>query len=161
MRAKGQGIMRTKVVGVTHDNKDGTNRQEILYLMKEYDFYEKGDTLKLVHEKDNPADPNAVMVLNRKGQCIGYLNAKIAEPISQMLDDGYKVYAELLNITGGTDSRPTLGCNIDLPMIRWDPKGDSEDGKKYEVHRLPSSSGCCIPTVCFIVVAVAFIVWVF
>ena len=156
--------MRTKVVGVTHDNKDGTNRQEILYYMKEYGNYEKGDTLKLFHERDNPVDPNAVMVLNNKGQCIGYLNAKIAEPISQMLDDGYKVYAELLSITGGTDSRPTLGCNIDLPMISWDPKGDSgdsEDGKKYGVTRLPSSSGCCIPAVCFLVVAIAFIVWVF
>lgn len=153
--------MRTKVVGVTHENKDGTNRQAILHYMKEYGNYEKGDTLELVHERDNPVDPNAVMVLNHQKQCIGYLKAELAESVSQMLDDGHKVYAELERITGGTDSRPALGCNINIPMIWYDPNDTSENGKKYGVDRLPSS-GCCIPAACLVIVLVAivcFLVW--
>ncbi len=148
--------MRTKVVGVTHENKDGTSRQAILYNMKEYGNYEKGDTLELVHEKDNPVDTNAVMVLNHQKQCIGYLKAELAEPVAQMLDDGYNVYAELERITGGTDSHPNLGCNIDIPMIRYDPNDTSENGKKYGVDRLPSS-GCCIPAVFLVIVLVVIV----
>lgn len=131
--------MKTKVVGVTHDNPDGTNRQDILRWMKEHG-YEKGDILDFVREKDNPVDPNAVMVLNNRKQCIGYLNAKLAAPIAAMIDDGLgkHLYAELLNITGGTPSRPTLGCNIEIPMAEWN-YNDTEGDKPYTVQQ---KAGC-------------------
>jgi len=33
-----------------------------------------GDTVRLVHERDNPHDENAVQVLNGNGDCLGYIN---------------------------------------------------------------------------------------
>lgn len=70
----------TKVAGVTFDNDNGTNRQDIIGI-----YAKEGDTVALVPEPDNPYDANAVGVwLERKGMFknkrfqIGYLSRTFA-----------------------------------------------------------------------------------
>jgi hypothetical protein len=118
-------IMKTKVMGVAHNNADGINRQDILREMKKRGAI--GEKLFLEHEKDNPKDPNAVKIINKDGQQIGYLRREYAEDVAKMLDDGLDVYAIVRNITGGTPSKPTLGCNIELPMLKLKKEEEEED----------------------------------
>ena len=119
--------MKTKIVGVTYDNPDGTNRQNILRRMKDKGC--EDERLTFVHEKNNPRDPNAVMILNKKNECLGY-----AESVAAMLDDELDVHAYIINFTGGTASRPAIGCNIDIPMIDIDESRGQHD-KAYTVSQ--------------------------
>ena len=58
----------TKVVGVTHRNDDGTSRQAIIRRCSQL------EQLDLVRQKDNPHDPNAMMVCQSSGEQLGYLS---------------------------------------------------------------------------------------
>ena len=66
----------TKVVGVSKNNADGSSRQEII--KREV---RENDKLRLEAESDNPFDPNAVKVLSKFGNQIGYLSKEMAETI--------------------------------------------------------------------------------
>ncbi len=59
----------TKIVGVTHKNADGSNRQKIIRKCGVF------ETLVFDHEEDNPHDANAVRVCRQNGQQLGYLNS--------------------------------------------------------------------------------------
>jgi hypothetical protein len=100
----------TKVVGVTHDNDDGVNRQSILDNCKIDDF------LMLTHTPIGP-DFNAVKVTRYNGEQLGYLSAEVAEEISLLLDRGMKIGATISDITGGYEDKRTKGCNILLDII--------------------------------------------
>ncbi len=69
-------VIDTKVVGVSHQNQDGTSRQKIIS-----DEVRENDLLILEPEPDNPHDPNAVRVLSKQGNQIGYLKKEVAEQI--------------------------------------------------------------------------------
>ena len=89
----------TKVAGVTHENKDGTSRQEIIA-----DCYE-GESLNLVPEPDNPIDENAIAVCRASGEQIGYLNKGLAFWVSDMLKDGWRYFPSIKAINDdGIDS---------------------------------------------------------
>ncbi len=127
--------MKTKVVGVTKDNKDGTNRQDILREMKERGCV--GEKLFLEHEKNNPYDPHAIRILNKEGQQIGYLKKDYSKDVSEILKKGLDVYAIVTEITGGTKSKTSLGCNIELPMLKMSEEEDKDfDDKEH------TSLGC-------------------
>jgi hypothetical protein len=64
-------------------------------------FAEVGDPVYLVREPDNPADPNAVMVLLRQGYQIGYVPREEAEKLAPLLDAGYKQRAWIKKIVQG------------------------------------------------------------
>ncbi len=88
----------TKLAGVSHRNRDGTDRQQIIARCS------AGEVLVLRHEEGNPADPNAVAVFRENGEQLGYLSREDAEAvfggarrrwqysavISAILDDGVK-----------------------------------------------------------------------
>ncbi|KUK56557.1 MAG: Single-stranded-DNA-specific exonuclease RecJ [Synergistales bacterium 53_16] len=126
--------MKTKVVGVTKDNKDGRNRQDILREMQQRGCV--GEKLFLEHEENNPYDPNAISILNKEGQQIGYLKKDYSEDVAKMLKKGLDVYAVVTEITGGTNSKKSLGCNIELPMLQMSEEDEDLDDKRS------SSSGC-------------------
>lgn len=69
-------VLDTKVVGVSKDNADGTNRQEVI--AREV---AENDLLSLELEPENPYDPNAVKVLSKSGNQIGYLGRDVAERV--------------------------------------------------------------------------------
>ena len=56
-----------RVAGVTYDNPDGENRQQIIHT-----HVFAGDALNLVPEPENPYDAGAIMVMHKHG-CIGYV----------------------------------------------------------------------------------------
>ncbi|UAK23642.1 HIRAN domain-containing protein [Sphingomonas nostoxanthinifaciens] len=76
------------VVGAAHSNKKGApTRAFAIQLCR------PGDTVELVPEPKNPADPHAVMVLNREGMQMGYLTAERAPWIGGMLGQGREIRA--------------------------------------------------------------------
>lgn len=66
----------TKVVGVSMTNEDGISRQDII--KREV---EEEDKLYIEPEPENEHDPNAVRVLSRNKNQIGYLNKEMAETL--------------------------------------------------------------------------------
>jgi len=96
----------TKVVGVTHKNSDGTDRQKILKDCK------AGEQLALIHEPVKQ-DQNAVKVCRQNGEQIGWLNQILAAETAPRLDRGSRVDAEIVELTGGGFlSGKVRGCNI-------------------------------------------------
>ena len=109
----------SKVAGVSAKNADGYPRQK--YILA---FCKAGVPLILKREPDNPHDANAVAVSIKARTLIvfsaevqiGYLNADVASEIAPYIDSGGTVRAEITEVTGGTDEKPTLGVNILLTM---------------------------------------------
>lgn len=101
-------IRLTKAMGVTFTNEDGTKRQDILAGLK------PGDELKLVREKDNPFDGHAIAIFSSGDHQLGYLKKDLAKDLAPNMDKGVKIKATVKEITGGTDSAPTRGLNIQL-----------------------------------------------
>ena len=96
----------TKVVGVTHENRDGSSRQEIIarYLV--------GEPLELRREPDNPHDSQAIAVCRESGEQLGYISTDIGWRLADEIDGGKEFRASLSSLTGGHGSRPVRGVNI-------------------------------------------------
>lgn len=99
-------VIRTKVVGVTFRNEDGSKRQKIVARCN------PGDELILKHE---PVEdyPFALAVHNRKGQQLGYLRDELAKDIVGYMEEGRHVQCRVLEVTGGGWGR-SVGCNIEV-----------------------------------------------
>lgn len=103
----------TKVVGVSHDNPDGSSRQQLIRK-----HCKKGVMMMLVPEPDNTFDPNAVAVYVYKSKLIGksiraqigYLKSDVAKEFHTMT----KVHAKIADVTGGTKDKATMGVNLQI-----------------------------------------------
>lgn len=112
----------TKVAGVSHENPDGTSRQEIIHK-----YVRKGQVLELRREPDNEFDKNAVAVwvtaqvkMPKKlfrpqeyeaVQCqIGYLGEHVARDASGYLARGNPIRVTVKQVSGG--GAETYGVNI-------------------------------------------------
>jgi hypothetical protein len=113
----------TKIVGVSHQNADGSDRQR---LIRECRLFE---TLVLDHEEDNPHDPNAVRVLRQTGEQLGYLGAELAEEIVWKSNNGYRFLVLIKDITGGKRKAQSLGVN--LLVIQAEPGVGEGPAKRY------------------------------
>ncbi len=111
--------MFTKVVGVTHKNRDGTSRQRILEKMRRED--REGEAVYLIHEPDNPFDENAVKVENSDGKQLGYLNSELAEDLVERMENGEVFKAVISEFTGGDELRENIGCNLEITSERANP----------------------------------------
>ena len=78
------------VAGVSHNNRDGTNRQEIIARCV------AGEVLRLKHEDDNPVDPNAVAVVRLSSEQLGYLHREDAEEVLNKSKEGW-MYAGVIS----------------------------------------------------------------
>jgi hypothetical protein len=96
----------TKVVGVTHDNGDGSSRQSIIARCTRF------QGLVLEHQENNPYDANAIKVCTREGEQIGFLSMELAKDICWKMGHGFRTAAMVAGITGGTAEHPTKGMNI-------------------------------------------------
>jgi hypothetical protein len=128
----------TKVVGVTHRNRDGSNRQEIIKRC------EPDERLLLEHEEDNPKDPNAVRVCRRNGEQLGYLASDLVKRIVNEMERGCRHVAYITDLTGGESDKPTRGVN--LLIVVAEPGVTSKEIQDYadgvETNESPSRSGC-------------------
>ena len=115
----------TKIAGVSHENSDGTSRQSVIKRCR------PGDVLRLVREPNNPHDANAVKVLRRNGEQLGYLPRHVVMTgLARDIDRGTHFRVEVKDITGG--GRQTLGVNIRI--IELDEGSDSEDPPSLRVN---------------------------
>lgn len=83
-------VIDTKVVGVSHLNADGSARQTIIS-----NSVKEDDLLVLEPEPKNPYDQNAVRVLTKNGQQIGYLNKEVAEQIRGALYNDVTIHTKV------------------------------------------------------------------
>lgn len=95
----------TKVVGVTFDNRQNYVKQ----------CYE-GQTLKLVRDKLNPHDKNAIAVYAGNNQ-VGFISKEIAAQLAPKIDRGEQYQCYVANVTGGLDK--TYGLNIKVVKESW------------------------------------------
>lgn len=130
--------IRTKIVGVTFDNEDGENRQEILSTMT-------GDEEITVEKYTFNGEPAAYIKWGSK--ILGNLSAELPADLYRKYPNA-TYEAQILEITGG--GVHTFGCNIELDVIVEEkpasrqPAGETivyidRSSKKY--HSKPTCSG--------------------
>ena len=101
-----------KVAGVTHENEDGTSRQEILKRCEKLEF------LRLKPEPGNPVDRDAIAVLRRNGEQLGYLDRRLAGETHNRIQKGERWEAMLTAITGREHPHEWLGANVVLYRLK-------------------------------------------
>ena len=99
---------KTKIVGVTFKNDDGTSRQDIIESCTE------GESLSLEHYYYK--DEDAFKVTNVYGEVLGNLKKELTERLIEKYDAGAIEASdvEILNITG--EDKGTLGVNIKITI---------------------------------------------
>ena len=84
----------TKLVGVTYDNSDGTNRQVIIARLTTHSL------ITLSRDYGNLYDPNAISVLNSSGERLGFINKELAAKLAPQMDRGSVIKASIASLTG-------------------------------------------------------------
>jgi len=87
----------TDIVGVAHENADGSSRADII---RQCDRLE---TLELEHEADNPHDPNAIRVCRSDGGQLGYLSRYVARHVAEEMAADYSFVGFFAGFTGGQE----------------------------------------------------------
>lgn len=131
--------IRTKIVGVTFDNEDGENRQDILSTMT-------GDEEITAEKYTYNGEPAAYIKWGSK--ILGNLSAELAADLYRKYPNA-TYEAQILEITSG--GVHTFGCNIELDVVVKEEKTESRQtagetivyidrsSKKY--HSKPNCSG--------------------
>lgn len=112
--------VRTKVSGVTFENQDGTQRQDLLRHVK------AGDALQIV--KAPAGSSSAYMVKH----ALGILGTIRRETIPQAEKEEFPLDAIVTHITGGTAEKTTLGCNIEIYTTYNEPLSSETETPKKE-----------------------------
>ncbi len=68
-----RGVYHTTIVGISKNNANGVNRQDILKQC------ELNESLQLFREPTNPYDENAIAIFRQNGDQLGYIKREIAE----------------------------------------------------------------------------------
>lgn len=93
-------LFRTKVVGVTYQNPDGTKRQEIISKCK------VGEDVFLKREYENSYDQYAIAVLRETGEQIGFIARDVAfrhegmNDLAPHIDQGGEITAKIIDLIG-------------------------------------------------------------
>lgn len=82
----------TSVAGESYHNADGSDRQVIIPSCR------VGELLVLEHEPDNPHDINAIRVLRRSGEQIGYLLRELAGEVVSRTPKGWRYHAAISGV---------------------------------------------------------------
>ena len=91
----------TKIKGTTF-RENGQDMIQSLHI---------GQTLLLIPEPENKADPNAIKVMTLDLKHLGYVSKELAAEFKESISKGTKWFAEVKEITGGTEDK-NFGCNI-------------------------------------------------
>jgi len=98
----------SKVVGVSHDNLNGSSRQQILKRC------EPRELLTLKPEPQNPVDPHAIAVLRENGEQLSYVNSRLGRETYDRMLKGEHWGAMLTAITGRERQHEWLGAKLVL-----------------------------------------------
>jgi len=94
----------SKLQGVTRTNPDGGARQDVIA-----ELCYNGQTLLLLREPDAYSYNNIGVYVAYQ---IGQVNPEVADLLAPLLDQGGLVQAQITEITGGTEDKPTRGVNV-------------------------------------------------
>ncbi len=103
----------SKLAGVTRLNPDGSDRQEIIEALTY-----NGQPLFLLREPNQYSYKNLFnqYSYNNIGVYIafqiGYVNPELADELAPLIDEGVPIEAQITDITGGTEDKPTQGVNV-------------------------------------------------
>jgi hypothetical protein len=112
---------RTQVAGITHNNSDGTKRQDILRKCT------VGECLLLQRDYNNTFDEYAIAVLRETGEQIGFIPRHVAfrhpamNDLAPHMDQGGEAGAKIVSLIGGE-------CEIEIEVI------GSDSGKPYQLR---------------------------
>jgi hypothetical protein len=106
---------RTTIAGVTKQNPDGTDRQNLVKRIR------RGEVLKLVRESLNPFDKYCIAVFRTSGEQLGYIPAGDRR-LADHIDMGGEVSVKVIKRTGGPGLlgiffpalRKSYGCVIEI-----------------------------------------------
>ena len=139
--------MRTKLIGVTKNNPDGTNRQKLLAKAKE------GDALYFEVET-TPKKEKQIAVFNYQDQQLGYLMGKYSY-LAGYIENEEEFSPVVAKITGG-DGNKSYGCNIDIPELDeygdYCPPDDNDDDEGDEEEDVPPAP--LTPKQCLIILGI-------
>ena len=120
--------IRTKVSGVSFENRDGSERQRIIAKCK------AGDRLYLRHDPDNEYSDFAIEVHHgppgHETQ-IGFLEDDLASNLLNHLS------TNILDVTGGTPDKPTRGVNMEILLSGSGYLEEEEPERDYLAHQYP------------------------
>jgi len=94
----------SKLAGVTHTNPDGSSRQEIIDALAY-----NGQPLFLLREPNQYSYDNIGVYVAFQ---VGYVNPELASELAPLIDEGVPIEAQITDITGGTEDKPTRGVNV-------------------------------------------------
>lgn len=84
----------TRIAGLDYANRDGSDRHEILSTCK------IGEDVNLVREPNNSHDENAIMVVRKNGQQLGYLRREVAKRLVTQVKVADLLGAEIAEYDG-------------------------------------------------------------
>jgi len=102
-------VIKTKLVGVTFKNDDGTNRQDIIQ------DYSAGDVLTLDFCPTEKY-PYKVEVQGYGVDVLGCISKELSETLYEYLEDNCEFRVKILEVTGG-DFEKSYGCNIQIDIL--------------------------------------------
>ena len=117
------------LVGESHKNPDGSNRQALLQNAL------PGEEVWLQRDPDNEYDQNCVLVVDSKARAIGLLSRDDATLIAPLLDSGSLPKAYIHELTGGLPEYPNFGCVISVVWenrVRPEPRRLRPEQEYYE-----------------------------
>ncbi len=94
----------SKLQGVTRTNPDGSERQDVI---AELCYPEQ--PLLLLREPNQYSYNNIGVYIAYQ---IGHVNPELADILAPLIDQGSLVKAQITEITGGTEDKPTRGINV-------------------------------------------------
>ena len=98
----------SKLQGVTRTNPDGSERQDVI---AELCYHEQ--PLLLLREP-NQYSYNTIGVY--VAYQVGHVNPELADILAPLMDQGGVVRAQVTEITGGTEDKPTRGVNVSFTI---------------------------------------------
>lgn len=106
------------VVGVSHRNKDGTKRQDVVRSCS------AGEIVQLVPEPDNPYDHDAIRVCRLTGEQIGYIDQANACRLAGDLASGWTYRATVDRILHEPGTR-SYGMMLQLEVLTMSRKTEA------------------------------------
>ncbi len=132
--------IRTKIVGVTFQNDDGSNRQDILSYLR------PGDTLTLC-DMSSARFPEAIGVFDAYGQQCGNISKQLALDLRARYAGWEQYPVTVLQVTGG--GAENLGCNIQIGAPSFDERVAAIDADveriETEYHAKASAAAYSAP----------------
>ena len=98
----------SKIQGVTYTNRDGTERQEIIA-----NLCYPGQQLVLMRAPNQYNANNLDIYIAFQ---IGQVSNEMADLLAPILAEGGVVRANITEITGGTEDKPTRGVNVEFAL---------------------------------------------